>query len=276
MATQIHITAMVDSSAEIADDVTIGPYVVVEPDVVISRGCRIMTGAIIRRYTILGENNIVHPYAVLGGEPQDYKFDPEEKTYLRIGSNNIFREYVTISRATNPGGATVIGNGCYFMTQSHVGHDSIIGDRVVLTNNAAIAGHCEVGDGAVFSGNTLLHQFCWFGELSMIRGTKAVSQHVPPFVMVMGNNYIAGLNIVGLRRADYIDQTDIKQIKEAYRLLYRSSLSLEEALKEMDAHTEWKAPAARFREFVRRVLTAQPPYNRGLVTARESMRSEED
>lgn len=276
MTKRIHATAVVADSAEIADDVIIGPYVVVEPEVIISRGCRIIAGAIIRRYTTMGENNIVHPYTVLGGEPQDYKFDPEEKTYLRIGSDNIFREYVTISRATTAGGATVIGNGCYFMTQSHVGHDSIVGDRVVLTNNAAIAGHCEVGDGAIFSGNTLLHQFCWFGELSMIRGTKAVSQHVPPFVMVMGNNYIAGLNIVGLRRADYIDQTDIKQIKEAYRLLYRSSLSLEEALKEMDAHTEWKAPAARFREFVRRVLTAQPPYNRGLVTARETMRSEED
>ncbi len=273
MATKIHETALVDGSAKLGDGVVAGPHAVVESDVVIGDGCELMAGAVIRRYTTLGQGNVVHPFCVLGGEPQDYKFDPDQKTYLRIGSDNIFREHVTISRATAPGGATVIGDGCFFMTQSHVGHDSVVGNRVVLTNSAALAGHCEISDRVILSAYAAVHQFCRVGELVMTQGTAGISQHVPPFVIIRGINYVVGLNSVGLRRADYITEDDRRQIKEAYRLLYRSSLKPKDALTEMDARSDWGAPACRFRDFVRRALTAEPPYNRGLTTARAAQRT---
>ena len=146
MPVKIHPTAAVDKGALLGEAVEIGPYAVIESDVVIGDGCRIMAGAVIRRYTTLGEGNVVHPYAVLGGEPQDYKFDPASETHLRIGSGNVFREHVSISRATASGGATVIGDNCFFMAQSHVGHDSVIADGVVLTNGTHVAGPHNNGD----------------------------------------------------------------------------------------------------------------------------------
>lgn len=273
MATKIHETAIVDERAELGEGVVVGPYAIVESDVVIADNCELLAGAVIRRYTTMGAGNIVHPSAVLGGEPQDYKFDPTEKTYVRIGDGNIFREGVTINRATTPGGATVIGSGCFFMTGSHVGHDSVVGDRVVLTNSAGLAGHCEVADRAILSAFVAVHQFCRIGELIMAQGYVGISQHVPPFVMLRGINYVAGLNSVGLRRADYITDADRKQIKEAYRILYRSGLTPKQALTEMDTRDDWGAPAGRFRDFVRRALEAQPPHNRGLITARAVQRT---
>ncbi|MCD4699534.1 MAG: acyl-ACP--UDP-N-acetylglucosamine O-acyltransferase [Phycisphaerae bacterium] len=273
MATKIHETAVVDGSAELGDGVVVGPHAVVESDVTIGDGCELMVGAVVRRCTSLGWGNVVHPFCVLGGEPQDYKFGPGEKTYLRIGSDNIFREGVTVNRATTPGGATVIGDGCFFMTGSHVGHDSVVGNRVVLTNSAALAGHCEIADMVILSAFVVVHQFCRVGELVMMRGFSGAGQHVPPFVMLGGVNYVVGLNSVGLRRADYITDADRKQIKEAYRLLYRSSLKPKDALVEMDARDDWGAAAGRFRDFVRRALEAEPPYNRGLTTARAAQRT---
>ena len=272
MAGKIHPTAVVDKRARLGEAVEIGPHAVIEADVVIGDGCRIMAGAVIRRYTALGAGNVVHPCAVLGGEPQDYKFDPASETYLRIGSGNLFREHVSISRATAAGGATVIGDNCFFMAQSHVGHDSVVGDGGVRTNGTHGAGHLEIGTRAILSGNTLVHQFCWVGELVISRGRTGISQHVPPFVMAAEINYVAGLNVVGLRRADYVTDEDRRQLKEAYRLLYRSSLTPTDALAEMDSRADWGAPAQRFRDFVRRAISAEAPYDRGLATGRPAQR----
>jgi len=265
MAAKIHPTAIVDGTARLGDGVVIGPRVIVESDVVIGDDCEVRAGAIVLRYTTLGPRNVVGEYSVLGGVPQDYKFDPSSRTELRIGSGNVFREYVTLSRATTPGGATVIGDDCYFMTQAHVGHDSIIRNRVILTNNASIGGHAEVGAGAILSANTLIHQFCWVGQMVMTRGNSATSQHVPPCVVLKEVNVVCGLNNVGLRRAKHVTPADHEQVKEAYRLLYRSGLSPAAALAEMDARTEWGVPAGVFRDFIRRVVTAEKPYDRGLV-----------
>ena len=268
MATTIHPTAQVDRRAELDDGVVVGPHVVIEPDVAIGADCRLLAGAVVRRFTRMGPSNVVHPYCVLGGEPQDRKFKSEWVTHLQIGAGNVFREFVTLNRGSTPDAATVIGDRCYFMAQSHVGHDSVVGDAVILTNSAAIAGHCEIGPGAYLSANSGVHQFCWLGEMAMIRGGNGVSQHVPPFAMVMGLNYVAGLNVVALRRAEGFTAADRSQVKEAYRLLYRSSLTPARALERMDAHDEWGPPAGRFRDFVRRVVNAQPPHDRGLATAR--------
>ena len=272
MAARIHPTAIVHKDAQLGDGAVIGPYVVIESDVCIGEGCELMVGAVVHRYTTLGPGNVVGPYSVLGGLPQDYKFDPSSVSYLRIGSENVFREHVTISRATTPGGATVIGNRCFFMTQSHVGHDSVIADRVVLTNGTAVAGHVEIGSGAILSAHTVVHQYCWVGELVMTQGNSGTSQHVPPFCVLRYINVIAGLNVVGLRRAEHIGAEDRAQIKEAYRLLYRSSLTPAQALAEMEAHQEWGAPAGRFRQFLRRVLSAKPPHDRGLASPRGAYR----
>jgi UDP-N-acetylglucosamine acyltransferase len=142
-----------------------------------------------------------------------------------------------------------------------------------MTNGAALAGHVEVGRGTILSAHTGVHQFCWVGELVMSRGQAGASQHVPPFVVIKDINHVAGLNRVGLQRAEDITDEDRRQIKQAYRILYRSGLGLERALAEMDACDDWGAPAGRFRDFVRRVLSAKAPHDRGLATARAARRS---
>ena len=271
MATTIHPTAIIDPGARIGEDIEIGPNVIVESDVVIGDRCRLMAGAVIHRYTEMGPENVVGPYCVLGGLPQDLGFDPNTPTYLRIGSGNIFREYVTLSRATAEGGATTLGDGGYFMTHTHVGHDCSIGNRVIMANSAAIAGHCEIHDGANLSANCMVHQFCWVGRLAMMRGLSGASCHIPPFVTVREVNLAAGLNVVGMRRAGF-DAEQRDQVKAAYRLLYRSGLTPAAALAEMDAHAEWGEAAALFRDFVRRVASAEKPYNRPIVTGRVRQR----
>ncbi|KKK46611.1 hypothetical protein LCGC14_3163520, partial [marine sediment metagenome] len=178
MAAKIHPRANVHKGARLGDGVVVGPFVTIEPDVTIGPDCELMVGAVIHRYTTMGSGNVVGPYSVLGGVPQDYKFDADSVTHLRIGSGNVFREYVTLSRATTLGGATVIGNDCFFMTQAHVGHDSVVADGVILTNSVAIAGHVEIGAKAILSAHTVVHQFCWVGERVMSRGNGGTTQHV--------------------------------------------------------------------------------------------------
>jgi UDP-N-acetylglucosamine acyltransferase len=267
MPNQIHPTAIVDRTAQLGQDVLIGPHAIIEADTIVGDGCHIMAGAIIGRYTTLGRNNIVHPYAVLGSTPQDLKFRPDDVTYLKIGDQNVIYEYVTISRGTTATGMTVIGSHCMFMTEAHIGHDSRVGDHVILVNGTAMAGHTEIQDRAVLSAHTCVHQFCWVGELVMSRGNSAASQHVPPFVLMYDVNRLAGLNVVGMRRAGYSPQQRL-EIKEAYRLLYRCGLTPAKALAEMEQHAEWGPGASKFRAFVRRVLAAEKPCNRGLISYR--------
>ena len=264
-----HPTAIVDDSAKLADDVTVGPFCVVEGDVEIGPGTVLRPHAIIRRYTTLGANNHVDSFAALGGEPQDAKFRADTVSYLRIGSDNVFREGVTISRATAPGEATIVGNGTYWMSNSHAGHDAVICDGVTLAGCALVAGHATIGERVILSGGVMVHQYSWIGEMVMTRGRAANSQHVPPFVMLVDINTIVGLNVVGLRRAADLTDEDRAQIKEAFAITYRSKLTPAKALEKMDACTDWGPPAGRFRDFVRKVVTAEPPYDRGLCPARK-------
>jgi len=265
---RIHPTAIVDKGAQLADDVEVGPHCVIEGEVRIGAGCVLREHAIIRRYTTIGERNLIDAFCVFGGEPQDLKFDPRTVSHLRIGNDNVFRESVTISRGSREANATVVGNKTYWMALAHAGHDATIHDQVILTNGAAVGGHAEVGQRAILSGHVTVHQFCWIGEGVMTQGQSGFSTHLPPFTMGANINKLVGLNTVGLRRNPEITDTDRKQIKEAFRLLYRSGLGGQGALEEMDARTDWGAPAARFREFLRRVLEAKPPYNRGLCQLR--------
>lgn len=268
---RIHPTAIVDDSVRLGDDVEIGAYCIVEGDVSIGDSSVLRPHAIIRRHTTLGSGNYVDSYAVLGGDPQDYKFDRKTVSYLRIGDDNVFREGVTISRATGAEMATVVGNGTYWMTNSHAGHNAVVADRVILANGAALAGHSEVGAGSVLSAGALLHQFCWMGDMVMAQGNAAMSMHCPPYlIMSLPINNIAGLNIVGLKRAPHITAEDRKQIREAFRLTYRCGQSPTKALAQMDACTDWGEPADKFRQFIRRILSAQGVNKRGMSPMRRN------
>ncbi|NQU77040.1 MAG: acyl-ACP--UDP-N-acetylglucosamine O-acyltransferase [Planctomycetes bacterium] len=272
MATRIHPTAIIDASARLGEDVEIGPGVIVEADTVIGAGCRILGPAVIRRYTTVGAGNVVHPFVVLGGEPQDYSHDPSVRSFLQIGNGNVFREGATVSRATGADRVTVIGDNNYFMTCAHAGHNADVGNNCVLANGSGLGGYARIGNRTNLSAHASVHQFCWVGEIVMMRGNSGASMHVPPYCMLAGINLVVGLNRVGLRRTPHIAHEDRSQISEAFRLLYRSGLPTSKALTEMDAHTEWGGPADKFRQFVRDVLQAQAPYNRGLCTANASRR----
>ena len=264
---KIHPTAVVDPQARLADDVEVGPYCVIEADVEIGPGCRLAEHAIIRRHTALGRGNLIDSFCVLGSLPQDLKFDPATDTRLLIGDRNVFREGVTISRATRPGGATTVGGGTYWMLGSHAGHDATICDGVILANGAAVAGHATVGARTFMSAHAAVHQYCRVGEGVMARGYSGATMHVPPFTILREINVIAGLNVVGMRRAGFSSEQR-RLVKDAYRLLYRSGLTPAKALAEMDARDDWDEPARKFREFVRQAVTAEPPFHRGLCAAR--------
>ena len=260
----IHPAAFVDPSADLADDVTVGPGAVVEADVRIGPGCRLHPYAMVRRFTTMGADNDVHPFAVVGGWPQDLKFTPDNTGPLTIGDHNVFREYVTLSRGTGETG-TRIGSHTYWMTGAHAGHDAVIGDHVILANGSAAAGHSEVGSRAFMSAHMVIHQFCWVGEMVMTQGNAGASMHIPPYVMIANINRVVGLNVIGLRRAQHISEEDARQIKEAFAITYRRGLPMTKALAEMDECTDWGPAADRFRQFVRRVLQADPPHRRGLA-----------
>lgn len=262
---KIHPTAVVHPDAKLGDDVEVGPYCVIESDVTLGAGCVLREHVVVRRYTTLGRGNFLDAGVVLGGAPQDLKFDPDTVSYLRVGDDNVFREFVTVSRATGRGKATVIGSRTYWMACAHAGHEAVVEDEVILVNGAGVGGHAAVGRRAILSAQVHVHQFTWIGEMVMARGHSGFSCHVPPFVLCgEGINHVLGLNAVGLRRAEEITDEDRRQIKQAFSVTYRSGLRREEALARMDAHTEWGAPAGRFRQFIRRVHEAAEPYNRGL------------
>lgn len=266
---KIHPTAIVDPTAEIADGVTVGAYAIIEGDVKIGPGCVIQPHAVIRRYTTLGRENYVDCFCVFGGLPQDFKFDPQTVSYVRIGDFNTFREGVTISRATTACAATIVGNKTYWMAGAHAGHEAIVGDEAILVNGCAMAGHTVLGRKSILSANVLIHQFCWVGEMVMSQGNSGISMHIPPYAMVGdGINHVVGLNRVGIRRCRDFTDEDRRQIKEAFRITYRSGVVASKALEQMDACTDWGEPADRFRQFVRKVLSAKRPNNRGLCPMR--------
>jgi UDP-N-acetylglucosamine acyltransferase len=182
----------------------------------------------------MGPSNIVYEGAVVGGEPQDVGYAGAESRLI-IGARNRIREGVTIHRATEAGGETVIGSDCFLMAYAHVAHDCRVGDRVIIANNVALAGHIEIADRAFISGGVVVHQFCRIGRLAMVGGNSKIVQDCLPFVITDGNPGRArGLNLVGLRRAGFKSK-DIQNLKQAYRVLLRSGLKLEAALSEMSA-----------------------------------------
>ena len=229
----IHPTSIVSPGARLGADVDIGPLAVIEEDTEIGEGSDIRAHAVIKRFTTLGRANIVHEGAVLGGEPQDVRF-VACNSYLRIGSNNHIREGVTMHRGTQPESATIVGSNCFVMANAHVAHNCHLGDDVIVANNVALAGYVDIQDRAFISGGVVVHQFCRIGRLAMIGGNSKIVQDCLPFVVTDGVPGRAhGLNIVGLRRAGF-KASELQNLKEAYRLLLRSGLSLENALGKLE------------------------------------------
>jgi UDP-N-acetylglucosamine acyltransferase len=212
--------------------VLVGPYAVVEDGAQIGPGCELRAHSVVKRHTRLGADNVVHEHAVLGGEPQDLGFDGAVSS-LVVGDRNRIREGVTLHRATRPGGATMVGSDCFLMAYVHVAHDCRLGDRVVLANNVALAGHVEIGERAFLSGGVVVHQFCRVGRLAMVGGNTKVVQDCLPFVITDGHPGRArGLNVVGLRRAG-VGAAQVRTLRQAYRLLLRSGLAREAALERL-------------------------------------------
>ncbi len=230
----IHPTAIVDGGARLGEGVVIGPCAVVEDEVTIGARTELRAHAVVKRYTTLGAGNTVHEGAVLGGEPQDLGFTGGE-TRLEIGDGNRIREGVTIHRATRPGQVTRVGSGCFLMAYAHIAHDNRIGDHVIIANNTALAGYVDIDRGAFLSGGVVVHQFCRIGRLAMIGGNSKVIQDALPFVTTDGVPCRArGLNLVGLRRAG-VPASQVRALKEGYRLLLQANLRLPDALERMAA-----------------------------------------
>ena len=216
----IHETAIIDTKTKISSNVSIGPYTVIGPDVEIGENTIIHSHVNIAGHTKIGKRNKIYPFASIGNDPQDLKYNGE-KTKLIIGDKNIIREYVTINPGTvNDGGKTIIGNNCLFMISSHVAHDCLVGNNVIIANNVPLGGHVIVEDNVVIGGNSAVQQFTRIGKMAMIGGMTGVLHDVIPYGLSTGNrNSLQGLNLIGLRRAKF-ENKEILGLSEAYKNIF--------------------------------------------------------
>ena len=228
----IHKTAIVDKQAKISEKVIIGPYSVIGPNVEIGEGAEIQSHVYITGDTIIGNNTKIFPFASVGTNPQDLKYNGEE-TKLEIGNNNIIREHVTINIGTKGGGGiTKIGNNNLIMIGAHIAHDCIVGNNVVIANSAAIAGHAQVSDDVIIGGNCGIQQFTRIGKMAMIGGMSGVSRDVIPYGLSFGNrNYLEGINLIGLRRKK-VSNKEILALTKAYKEIFKTK-SLHENLSKL-------------------------------------------
>jgi UDP-N-acetylglucosamine acyltransferase len=228
----IHPTATIHPKAELGQDVDIGPYAVIGEHVSLGDGTRVGPHAVIDGWTAIGQHCDIGVGAALGGAPQDLKYRGQ-RSFLRIGDQSCIREYVTIHRSAEEDGATIIGSHGFLMAYTHVAHDCRLGDYVIMVNYAGLSGYVEVEDRVFISGHNAVHQFVRIGYLAMISGASRVVKDIPPFMIAEGNpTRIRGLNVVGMRRLGLAPQVRA-EIRQAYRLLYRSRLNISQALERM-------------------------------------------
>lgn len=246
----IHPTAIISPDAQLGEGVEIGPYVVIGSDVKIGKNTVIGPHAVIEDFTHIGESCHIFQFCSIGALPQDLKFSGE-KTRVVIGNFNTIREFVTIHRSTTADiGVTIIGNHNLLMAYCHVAHNCKLGDRIVMANAATLAGHVHVEDNAIIGGLTGVHQFSSIGAHCIIGGASAVVKDVPPYTMASGNHAkLFGLNLVGLKRRNFSEKT-IKAIKDAYRIIFRSDLLLEAALKKAQDEVEDCPEVRHFIKFI--------------------------
>ncbi len=230
----IHPSAIIDPKAQLASDVEVGPFTVIGPDVTIDSGTRVESHVVIKGPTSIGKDNHIYQFSSVGEDCQDKKYN-NEPTRLEVGDRNEIREYVTLHRGTTQDQSlTKVGSDNLFMAYVHVGHDCVVGDGVIMANNATLAGHVHVGDGAILGGFTGVHQFCTVGAYSMAGFFSAVNKDVPAFVLVSGIMAKAfGMNFEGMKRRGYSSELR-HALRNAYKLVYRSELTLAEAILELE------------------------------------------
>lgn len=228
----IHPTAVVSPGAEIAGDVEVGPYAVIEDNVKIGPRVKIWANAYICGFTEIGEDSEIHMGAVVGHMPQDLSFR-KKRSRLIIGKRNIIREYVTIHKGTQPDSATIIGDDNFIMGFAHIGHNCRLGNNIIIANATVLGGYVEVEDKAFISACVTAHQFVRIGALSMIAGQCRAVRDIPPYMLAKGESRIYGLNVIGLRRAGF-SQEERNKIKKAHKIIYKSGYRLSQVIEELE------------------------------------------
>lgn len=240
MSTDIHPTAIIEAGAELGENVSVGAYATIGENVKIGDDSKVESHVVLNGHTTIGKNNHFFPFAAVGAAPQSvtYKGEPTE---VRIGDNNVFRENVTINRGTAEGsGFTSIENDNFIMAYCHIAHDCHLGSNIVFANSACLGGHCHVGNYVVLAGYTLIHQFCRVGDHCFTGGSSVCIQDVPPYTLVAGNRAIThGINVRGLRRRGF-SPNDLTELKRAYKIIYRSGLTIVKAFEEIESK-EWES-----------------------------------
>lgn len=262
-------SAFVDPTSRVEAGATIGHDAYVGPGCVVGAGSELRAKAMLWRNVVMGEDNVVHPYAVLGGDPQDKAYSDDHPGWLFTGDRNIFREGVTISRGTQGDLPTAVGSGNFFMAQAHAAHNVQIGDDNVFPNTVMIAGHVHIGSRCVFSGGVSIHQFVDIGDGVMIRGLVPLNMHIPPYVMVIGANRIGGLNVIGMRRTGCTSE-DRAAAKLVHGAIFREreATPIAEVLDRLESEHEFTGPAREMIDFIRRVMAYPAPRNKGLCAGR--------
>ena len=246
---QIHPTAIVDSRAELGAGTVVGPYCVVGAGVALGRDCWLQNHVTLCGPLQAGARNKFYAYCSIGQQTQDLKY-AGEPTYLEIGDENTFREFVTVNRSTTGAGKTRIGSCGNFLAYSHIGHDCTVGDAVVFSNNGTLAGHVQIGDHAIMGGLTAVHQFCRIGRFAITGGCSKIVQDVPPFMIADGNPAeVRGINLIGLERNGFTAES-VKVIKEAFRLIYRSKYNTRQALEAVRKELAPTAEVTQIIEFI--------------------------
>jgi len=248
---QIHPTAIIDPQAEISAGCVIGPYCMVGPHVLLGQDSWLQHHVTLAGPLTAGARNKFYAYCSIGQQTQDLKYQGEP-TYLEIGDENTFREFVTVNRSTTADGKTRIGHRGNYLAYSHIGHDCSVGDEVVFSNNGTLAGHVQVGDHAIMGGLTAVHQFCRLGPYAITGGCSKIVQDVPPFMIADGNPAkVRGINVVGLERSGFSAET-IKAIKEAFRLIYRSKYNTRQAIEAIQQELPMSAEISQIVEFIQK------------------------
>jgi len=247
----IHASAIVSDKADLADDVEVGPYSIIGDNVKIGSGSRVDSHVVINGPTVIGDDNHIYQFASVGDDPQDKKY-ADEPTTLTVGDRNTIREFCTISRGTTQDkGETIIGDDNWIMAYVHIAHDCVIGDKTIMANNATLAGHVHVGDWAIFGGFSGVHQFCHVGAHSFLGMYAGVNRDVPAYTTVAGLPAAPrGINSEGLKRRGF-DADQIRNIKDAYRLVYRKGMKLVDAMDEITARCATQPELELFLESLR-------------------------
>ncbi|MCB1387458.1 MAG: acyl-ACP--UDP-N-acetylglucosamine O-acyltransferase [Nitratireductor sp.] len=230
MSATIHPSAVVEAGASLGDDVEIGPFCHVGPDVSLGNGVKLLSHAVVWGHTSIGERTRIFPFASIGHEPQDLKYKGE-KTTLEIGNDCVIREGVTMNPGTaGDNGRTVIGDRCVFLANAHVAHDCVLGNNIIFSNGVMVAGHCKIDDNAILGGGAGVHQFCRIGRNAFVGGMAGVESDVIPFGVALGNRaYLGGLNIVGMKRAG-MERSEIHAARAAFKQIFSGEVPIQEAV----------------------------------------------